>query len=50
MEKPKTWLSAIVRQDAVYIQAYIFSIGYGYISSKSLTLRNITTNEVIQYQ
>lgn len=50
MEKPKTWLSAIVRPDAVYIQAYIFSAGYGYISNKSLTLRNITTNEVIQYQ
>ena len=50
MEAPKTWLSAIVRPDAVYIQAYIFSAGYGYISNKSLTLRNITTNEVIQYQ
>lgn len=50
MEKPKTWLSAIVRPDAVYIQAYIFSTGYGYITSKYLTVKNISTNEVTEFQ
>lgn len=29
MEAPKTWLSAIVRPDAVYIQAIIFSCENG---------------------
>lgn len=49
MANLKTWLSAIERPDAIYIQAYIFGVDYGYISTKSLILTNLETNAVVQY-
>ena len=44
MEKPKTWLAAIVRPDGIYIQAYIFDEGDDNISAKSLTVTKISDN------
>lgn len=50
MEAPKTWLSAIVRPDAVYIQAYIFSCDNGYIANSHIVLTNKENNESTIYQ
>lgn len=50
MEKPKTWLSAIVRPNAVYIQAYIFSVQDRIIYNKKLTLKNIEDNTSVEFE
>lgn len=49
MIKPATWLSSIVREDGVYIQAIIFSCENGYIVDKKIELVNNSTEERTTY-
>lgn len=50
MEKPKTWLSAIVREDGLYVQAFIFSCDNGYIANSHIVLTNKKNNKSTIYQ
>ena len=50
MTAPKTWLSAIVREDGLYVQAFIFSCDNGYIANSHIVLTNKENDESTIYQ